>query len=125
MLASNDPAQIAALAQKINDDLNAAFGLLTPEQQQEYLGQFTQNITDLNTTVEDKLNEIRDNVTTAVGDTLTEASNNLSLAADKFTTAANTADNAANTNLAAANTPLQVDVTTHDGAPAEVNVSGG
>lgn len=112
LLASNDPQRIEALASKINDDINAAFGLLDPETQRSLLAQYTANVNDLNDLVAQRLNEIRDTTTESVGDTLREVSDKLVAMVDQLQQAGTTQVQAANTQLIAAQTPLTVRVDT-------------
>lgn len=109
---ASDPQRIQELAGRINDDINAAFGLLDPTQQRALLSQYTERVSDLNDYVAQRLGEIRDDTTDSVGDTLREVSDRMKSMADQLTQAGATQVAAANTQLAAANTPQVIRIDT-------------
>jgi hypothetical protein len=124
LLGSANPDTIRALAEKINADINAAFGLLEPEQQKAALGDFVANINDLNAAVNERLSNIETDVQQSVADVLNEIRGAIADAAMKMGTAADTQVDAANTNLAAANTPVTVNVVVTNPATSEIGGGG-
>ena len=58
-----DPAKIQELAGKINDDINAAWGLLSDDQKQKLSAGFLERLDALDAAVADKMNGLRDVVT--------------------------------------------------------------
>jgi outer membrane murein-binding lipoprotein Lpp len=110
-----DPARIQALANRINQDITEAFGLLDPEEQRRRLAEFTNYANEVNTFITDHLNEIGTDVRNSASDILTLVKDAFAIAVDNFVIAAAAQNAAANTQLDAANTPIRV----------EVNVSGG
>lgn len=105
---TSDPDTIRALAARVNDDIEAAFGLLSPDQQRAQLGAFTDNIATFTDEVNARLNSIETDVQTSAGDTLSEAAGKLNDAADKMGKAADTDLEASQNNLVASTTPAPV-----------------
>ena len=115
MAASSDPATIQALSTRINNDFNAAFGLLTPQQQKDQLNTFTDNISKLNTATTAQLATIQKNTSDAATAILTTIQTAFADASVKQGQAADGQVAAAQIQLAAAQTPVTVFI---QGAPA-------
>jgi hypothetical protein len=122
MQNATDPATIQRLANLINQDLNQAFGLLTPEQQQAMLPQFTAYITQVQTAADEHLQHISQVAQEAAKDTLTELQTLVSDAATKLNTAAGSINTAAG-NLADS-AHVSIDFTANVPGATEVNVGG-
>jgi ABC-type transporter Mla subunit MlaD len=58
LLGSSDPTDIQRLAERINNDISSAFGLLSPEEQAQMSQQFLDRIDSVNQAVQDRLKEI-------------------------------------------------------------------
>ena len=101
LLATSDPAQIQRLADKINADITAAFGLLDPAAQKDKLPEYLRNLDIITEGVNERLTAVETDLHQSVSDVLAEINIKLDKAADKFVVAADT-------NLEAANTPLTV-----------------
>lgn len=110
LLTEQDPAKIQALAQRINQDLLDAFGLLDPEQQQQALADYTAYAQAVGQTVADRLSQIGDDARATVSDVLGLVKDAFQAAIDDFVSAAGTQQAAAETQLAAAQTPLVIDI---------------
>jgi hypothetical protein len=115
LATEKDPARIQQLANRINQDITEAFGLLDPTEQQARLNEFVAYANDLNTFVTDHLNDIGTDVRNSASDILDLVKDAFAIAVDNFVSAAAAQNAAANTQLDAANTPIRV----------EVNVTGG
>lgn len=111
LMASNDPQAIQRYAERINEDIMAAFNLLSPEEQQAQSGDFLERLNRLNDAVDGRLQDVESEVTDRVTNILNQVQTALDAAAAAQQTAANTNVDAANTQLAAAGTPHQVHVT--------------
>lgn len=84
LFASSDPQQIQQLANQINQDINQLFGLLTPEEQQRQADTFVDRIRQLNTEVQQRINDVEGAVTDTGNDILTSIKTSLDDAVDKF-----------------------------------------
>jgi hypothetical protein len=115
LMSSSDPQEIQRLAARLNDDINAAFGLLSPEEQAAHAGDFLERLSRLTADVDDRLRDIETTTANSVQNVLDRVSAALDKAAEDNQTAANTQLNAANTNLTAANTPRVVIIETPTG----------
>lgn len=109
-LASNDPAKIQALAQRINADQQAAWNLLTPDEQKQHAAEFISQGDAADTAIQARLDKISKNAADATKEMLDKIKTILTDAGTTQTNAANTNLTAANTNLTAATTPLVVNV---------------
>lgn len=116
MLQETDPAKIRALAERINADINQAFGLLTPEQQKAMLGQFRADIEAVQKAAEQHLTDVGDTVQTTVGDVLKTIRDEIKSVADKLAAAGTANLQASGQNLEAsgmlleaARTPLTIE----------------
>lgn len=105
---SNDPAQIQALAARINANIQAAFNLLTPEQQRAQGGAFISQGQQTQSAIDARLEGIATRAAAATQSTLDSIKALIMAGAAEQTAAANTQVAAANTNLNAANTPRQL-----------------
>jgi hypothetical protein len=115
LATATDPAQIQAIAARINDDITAAFGLLDPAQQRQMLDAFVgpNGLTaQVATQVNARLTNVETDVQTSVADVLGEVRDTLKQFAVDMAASAHTQQSAADTNLAAAHTPLVVNVVT-------------
>jgi ABC-type transporter Mla subunit MlaD len=121
---SSDPAQIQALADRINQDINQLFGLLTPEEQSQQVDTFITRIRDLNDEVQQRINEVEGAVEQAGSDLLTQIQTGLADAVDHLGTAADTMQNAADgfqTAVDGIPNPIEVVVTPYAPAAPETN----
>ena len=116
LMASSDPARIKQLADRINADITAAFGLLDPAAQKDKLPEYLRNLDIITEGVNQRLTEVETDIHQSVSDVLAEINVKLDKAADKFVVAADT-------NLVAANTPLQVLIDFRD-AISDASVNG-
>lgn len=110
LLGSSDPEQIQRLAEKINADINAAFGLLDADDQRAQSGDFLERLKNLNEAVNTKLKEVQSQLATDTKDVMTQVGKLLSGAAATNQAAADTQLQAANTQLAAAQIGTNVTV---------------
>lgn len=122
LLTETDPATIRELADRINSNINEAWGMLDEGQQQTLGDEYIARLLEVDATVAEKMQALRDiviedaeGVMTSVADRLDEL-----FAGAASTAAINRA--AADTNLAAAQTPVRVVV---DVDAAVVNGGGG
>lgn len=111
ILTSNDPAQIQQWAEQINQDINAAFGLLSPEEQVANLASFTGNIDTFTAAVNERLNAIETDVQQSASDVLAEVATNLANAAQAMVDAANGMASSSVTEKSAAEAQLQAAAT--------------
>lgn len=110
LLNSSDPEQIQKLAEKINADINAAFGLLSPEEQTRESGNFLDRLNDLNDKVTQRLKDVQKELGDETKTLLDQVGELLSGAATTQQAAADTQTTAADTQLQAAQTPTAVRV---------------
>ena len=111
LLLETDPAKIQEMAEQINADINAAWGMLSDEQK-ELLGQsFLEKLESVDQTVADKMAGLR-------GVVVEDSDSMMATIAARLDEIFKTGDavaarqlEAADTQLAAANTPIQVVVT--------------
>ncbi len=114
-LASSDPATIQRLAGLINNDINAAFSLLSPEEQQAQSGAFLTRGRDTQSAIDARMERIAQDTADATQKMMADIKNAIEAGAEAQQTAANTQANAANTQLQAANTPLTLILRTGGG----------
>lgn len=114
-LRSNDPARIQQLAQRINEDINAAFSLLSPEEQAAQSGAFLERGRAAQKELDARLEKLQKDAATKVQETLDKIKELIGAGSEAQTAAANTQVTAANRQLDAANTPLQVVLTDVNG----------
>jgi hypothetical protein len=120
-----DPAKIKELADKINADINAAWGLLSEEQRSILGDEYLARINSLDQRVADKMRALREVVIEDADTVMEDLAAKLGEIATTMNTAATTQNTAANTQLTAANTPVQVEVTvTGGGSGAIVTTTG-
>jgi hypothetical protein len=110
LASATDPAQIRIFAEKINADIQAAFGLLDPAEQAAMLSQFVGNIENLNADVNARLTGIEVDVQQTAADVFAAARAGFDAYAEKLAAIAVTQKTAADTQLIAARTPITVDV---------------
>lgn len=122
LMGETDPATIQALAEKINNNINEAWGMLD-EGQQSALGEaYLERIAELDRLVAEKMAALRDVVVEDADTVMESITDRLDvLFAGAAATAATNAA-AANTNLVAAQTPVRVVV---DVEQVVVNDGGG
>jgi hypothetical protein len=104
-LASSDPETIRALADKINADMQAAFNLLSPEEQAGAAGQaFIARGTAAGNALDERLEKLQKQTADATTRTLADMKRS-STPRDEAPGGGRPRSRAANTNLAAAQTP--------------------
>lgn len=113
LFASKDPAEIERLAQRINANINQAFGLLSPEEQRANADSYIAQLEGFNTRVNAHLSTIQAQVQQNAADQLAELRTMLSQEIAKMGAAADKQVLAADTSLVAARTPLVVQVRTN------------
>jgi tape measure domain-containing protein len=108
-----DPEEIARVTQRINANLNEAFGMLSPEEQRRRRGEFLSSLDRLEDIVTTRLNaigaEVEGDNANNPGSVLRRAADAMDDAAEKMINAATTLDGAADT--IAANADHNVNVT--------------
>jgi hypothetical protein len=125
ILNSSDPATIQALSQRLDQDMEAAFNLLTPEQQAGAEGQsFISRAESTDQAIQDHLDDVKKSVLDPMKQTLEDLKALIGASDDAQAAAANTQQAAANTNLAAAQTPRTVVVTLPDGSQQVTTFDG-
>lgn len=116
LFSSTDPAQIQALANRINDDINQLFGLLSPEEQQSQLSTFTDNLRQLNDEVTQRLQDVESTAESTAADLLTQVRDALGDAIKQMADAAGAQQDAAGAQQDAAQTQLEAAQTQLDAA---------
>lgn len=117
---ATSPEEIERLSALINRDINAAFGLLSPEQQRAMQQDFLNRLDATNRTIQERLRALQEQAVKDTNEALDKISKMMEkLAADQQAAATNQVS-AANTQLAAASKPLRVDVNVSD---SRVNVA--
>lgn len=121
---ATDPQQIQDLIAKIIADSQAAFALLTPEQQALLKGDYSQGLRDVQAEANARLQTVSDNIVNNTRNVFDEVQAGLNSIIDKMGAAADkdaeTADknnDAADKQIIAANTPLRVEIVN---APSEI-----
>jgi len=115
-LASTDPAEIQRLVQLINQDEQAAFALLTPEQQAGAAGQaFITQGQAAQHAIDDHIDSIKDAVVDGTRDVLNEIKTLITDPANSMTSAAKDMKEAGSDMKDAANKPLHVIVDNYGG----------
>jgi hypothetical protein len=105
-LGSSDPETIKNLASRIDADMNAAFNLLTPEQQAGPEGQaFISRAQSTDKAIGDHLDSIKKDLVDATQDILKQIKDAIGASDASQAAAAGTQLDAAHTNLLAAQTP--------------------
>lgn len=122
-LNSNDPAQIQKWSNQINDDINQAFSMLSPEQQASMKDDFLSRLDSANDKLRDHLTEIQKGLTDQLNTTLDKIKDTMETAANTQAAAANTMNNAATT--IADNNPTRLQVTVDVENGTAVVSSGG
>lgn len=121
-LKSNDAGEIQRLAGLINQDINAAFALLTPEQQASMQQDWLTRIDKTNADLQAHLTELQTQAQDKVNETLDKMKGIMEKAAADFSTAAATMTTAGN--HIAAGSHVDIDVNIH-GGDADVIVNDG
>jgi hypothetical protein len=107
---ATSPEEIQRLSDKINQDINDAFSLLSPEDQAANRGDFISRLDSTNATIQSRLQTLQQQVVTDTKDALTRIEAIMTAQATSMQKAADTQNNAADKNLEAANTPIQLDL---------------
>lgn len=114
---STSAEEVERLSARINENINAAFALLSPEQQRSMGDEYLKRIDNTNKVIQDRLTKLQ----TEAAATTKKQLDDIKAVIDKLAldqkAAADTQKQAADTQLVAANTPQRVDV--------NVNLSGG
>lgn len=114
---STSAEEVERLSARINENINAAFALLSPEQQRSMGDEYLKRIDNTNKVIQDRLTKLQ----TEAAATTKKQLDDIKAVIDKLAldqkTAADTQKQAADTQLVAANTPQRVDV--------NLNLSGG
>lgn len=114
-LGSSDPQTIRALANRINDDINAAFALLTPEEQAAQGGAFISQGRATQAAIDTRLESLATAATNATMAVLDQIKDLIGASDAKQLEAANVQKSAAAINLTAAQTPVTLVVTDGSG----------
>ena len=109
--------EIQRLTQRINEDINAAFGLLSPDQQRALQEDFLTRLGNVNTAAQDRLTKLQEDATKEANKTLDKIEELMTKLAKDQQAAADKQVDAANKQAKAADTPVDVNVT--------VKLSGG
>lgn len=104
-LASTDPATIQALSQRINDDISAAFNLLSPEEQAAQGGAFLAKGHATQDAIDAHMEAVKKGVVDATNDMLQKLLDKIGASDEAQKAAAEKQDDAADKNLTAAKTP--------------------
>lgn len=113
-LTSNDPATIQRYAQQINQNISAAFALLSPEDQRAQSVAVIDRARASQAAIDARIERIQKDGVDAIQKTLNDLKALIGAGADAQTAAAATQVTAANAQLVAANTPVHVIVTDGD-----------
>ncbi len=105
LFTTSDPDTIRAIAERINADIQQAFGLLEPEQQRALLDQFIAGTREADALVQERLAAVRDDLSTSARDVFAEINTRLEQVAAQLAQAGTTQQQAADTQLVAARTP--------------------
>lgn len=106
-----DPQAIQEAASRINDLINRALSVLTPEQISLMRGSLLDFTRAVDATVQGRLGTIGNNATSAANSDIETVKGLLNAAVDKMLAAANKQDAAGDKALVAANTPIRVEAT--------------
>jgi len=110
LLAEKDPVKIQAYANKINDDYNKAFGLLSTDDKTANVDKFVTNINKVNDVIQKGLTGTETDAQNTVAGLMTAIRPLLEGVAQDMADAAQKQIDAANKQNTAADTPLNVDV---------------
>lgn len=110
LLSSTDIGEIQRLAQRINADINEAFGLLSPEDQARMAAAFIERINATNAAVQAHIQDITDDVANATEDAMSKLTALMQQAATDSKDAAAKMLSAGELQVAAASTPQEVRV---------------
>lgn len=125
-LASNDPLQIQQLLQRLNQDVNQAMSLLSPEQRAALVPEQIARLTDVNNQIQARLADLNTGVQNNLQATLQSLSDKLDKVAQAQLDAAATQQTAANTmNDAADKMPRNIDVNFTANVPGTATVEVG
>lgn len=102
--------EITRLAQQINENINAAFNLLSPEQQAELREEFLTRLENVNSVTQERLRALQEEAAAEANRQLAEVRRIMEEMALAQQAAANTQQDAADTQLAAANTPRTLNI---------------
>jgi len=116
LAAASTPADVKALHDQILSDIQSAFGLLTPEQQQSMLSQFTAGVDRIDQEATNRLTALEGTIQSNANDTLTQLRGIMDNTATSFAASVGVFSNAA------ANIPPQIDVNVDVTGPANVLV---
>jgi hypothetical protein len=108
LMSTNDPETIRAIAERINADIQQAFGLLDPEQQRALLDQFVAGTREIDALTQERLAAVRDDLATSARDVFAEINTRLEQVAAQLNQAGTTQQQAADTQLVAARTPSTI-----------------
>lgn len=114
---STSAEEVERLSARINENINAAFALLSPEQQRTMGDEYLKRIDNTNKVIQEKLTKLQTEAAAATKKQLDDIKAVIDKLALDQKAAADTQKQAADTQLVAANTPQRVDV--------NVNLSGG
>lgn len=127
LAGAKSPEQVQKIAEQINQAINDAFGVLSPEQQDALREKFLAELTGVQDTVDKKLADLEKAATSTaavdLGDVkqaLLDAANKMASSSADNVVAANLQIGAANTQWAAAQTPIDLNITLSGPATSEV-----
>lgn len=117
MMAATDPAEIQRLAQQVNRNMNAAFGMLSPEEQRAQSAEFAERARVVNETAQQRIRELSDQIASDATDVLSRVETTLNAAAEQYRDAATTQSKAAYVfaNAVAAGVPVTIRVDSKGG----------
>lgn len=110
LATETDPAKIQQLSQRINNDINEAWGLLSDDQKKALQADFLTRLDALDEAVANKMTALRDVVAGDSDSVMTAVTDKLHDVFQMADAAATTQNEAADKNLQAANTPITVHV---------------
>jgi hypothetical protein len=119
LIASSDPEQIRRYAERINADINAAFGLLSPEDQASASGDFLERLRRLNDDVDSRLHDVETDLADRTHSLLDDVRQAMDAAAAAQQAAAGAQQDASTVQLTAAQ--LQYDAAS---LPHRIEVTG-
>lgn len=123
-LKSDDPETIRRLADRINADINAAFNLLSPEEQAAQSASFLTKGQATQKGIDDHLDAISKGVADATKETLDKIKDLIGAGAEDQKAAAKDQRVAADAQLTAARTPRKLEVSLPDGTQQVITFDG-
>lgn len=125
LLQSSSASEIERLARQINEGINSAFSMLSPEQQAALRDEFLTRLDNVNAAAQERLRQLQQDAADEANRQLAEVRRIMEEMALAQQAAANIQQDAANTQLAAANTPRTFNISVDVSRGAAVVTDGG